>query len=324
MKKQTRQFLKRTPFYDVYMWLCYQEGKRFPIFKTKRKFRSRYREKLDLNHPQTFPEKINWLKLFYYPNAPLAIQAGDKWGLQTFLKERGLSQLAAPILHAYDAVEEIKWEALPKKFVIKKSNASSFNLIITNKAQTDEKKVKKRVAKWMRLPFGYMTGEYHYEKMHPKIIIEAFIENIGNEWRVFCVNGKPELVQVLHIEGDYDTRAKVGYMGHVDPGYTHIDLEGKILELHHRDATSIRIGDTFELPPDFSEMIEFAKILAKDFPFVRVDFFHADGKLILGELTFTPGNGFSVFGEATYGRLSDKLILPTTGDVNMNKEAMNK
>jgi len=307
------------------MWLCCQEGKKFPIFKVKRKFKKRYGQKPNLNNPQTFPEKMNWLKLFYYPNDPLAIQAGDKWGLHTFLKARDLSQLAAPILHVYDSVEEIQWESLPEKFVIKKSNASNFNLIITNKKKANEKKVKRRVNRWMKTPFGYMTGEYHYEKMQPKIIIEKFIENIGKEWRIFCINGNPELLQVLHIVSEYHTNASVGFLGHIEPEYTHIDLDGKILEVHHRDDVENvekkrSIGETLELPHDFPQMLEFATVLAKDFPFVRVDFFHADGKLILGELTFTPGNGFSILGESIYGRLNAKLILPN----NIIKEARKK
>jgi len=45
-------------------------------------------------------------------------------------------------------------------------------------------------------------------------------------------------------------------------------------------------------PKNYDKMVEFAEKLSRDIPFVRVDFYEADGHLYFGELTLHPGSGF--------------------------------
>ena len=311
MRGNVKQLLKRTILYRVYRWILQQEGKRFPVLKAKREYKKVFQRKLNLNNPQFFTEKVNWLKLFYYPNDPLAILAGDKWGLHTFLKEKGLSKISSPILYVFDSVEEICWESLPDKFVVKKSNASAFNIVVRDKKGADETEIMNTVKRWMKTPFGYQTGEHHYEKMQPKIIIERFIENVGKEWRLLCINGKPEILMTVHWDEDNQTNTKVG---HLERGLIYSDLEGVILDVRDHGIDEVKksyaIRERLELPIDLPEMIELSKVLSEDFPFVRVDFFHGEGRLILGELTFTPANGFGQYIQSIEGGLGEKLILP--------------
>jgi hypothetical protein len=213
-------------------WVSIQEGKWFPVHKAKRRYKKAFGKPLNLDNPQALTEKINWLKLFYFPNDPLTILAGDKWGKHMFLKEKGLSRLASPILYAFDSVDEICWETLPNKFVIKKSNASGFNITITDKNKADERKVIKQMKRYMKIPFGYLLGNICNEKMQPKIIIEKYIEDIDKEWRLFCVNGKPEVLLMVHwIEGD-KTHVK---KGHLERGRIFTNLEGEILDIMDDD-----------------------------------------------------------------------------------------
>ena len=46
--------------------------------------------------------------------------------------------------------------------------------------------------------------------------------------------------------------------------------------------------DKFPRPECLEEMLSYAEILSKPFPFVRVDFYEVDGHVYFGELTFTP------------------------------------
>lgn len=65
------------------------------------------------------------------------------------------------------------------------------------------------------------------------------------------------------------------------------------------------------MPDSLSQMVEYAKVLSKPFPFVRVDFYDIDGKPLLGELTFTPyGNMINYFKDEVLNNLGRKLSLP--------------
>jgi hypothetical protein len=311
MLRKIKQLLKKTIVYSCYQWGLGQEGKWFPAFKAKREYKKKFRKELNLVNPQTLTEKINWLKLYYYPKDSLAILAGDKWGLQTFLRERGLSELAPPILHVYDSVEDICWELLPDKFVIKKSNASGYNIVITDKKEADYETVKHTIAGWMKTPFGYFSGEHHYEKMQPKIVIEKYMKNIGKEWRIWCVVGKPEILTAIHWSDDDETDVKIG---HSERGQIFSNLKGEIIDVLDYGIEEVKrkytIGGMLELPSDFDKMIELSKILSKDFPFVRVDFYHGEDRLVLGELTFTPLSGFGQYAQSIEEGLGRKLELP--------------
>ena len=310
-----KQLLKRTILFEAYKKFCIWEGRHYPVLQAKRMFRMYFKRILDLNNPQLFAEKIIWLKLFYFPKDSLTVLAGDKYGLRQYLDKKELSHLKAPIIGTYDSVGEINWKTLPNKFVIKKSNASGYNIVVTDKNKVSEKDVKRKIGKWMNTPFGYLTGQHHYEKMRPKIVVEEFIEEIGKEWRILCFNGRPEIVQMVHWLGEYDGSV---HGGHLESGLVFADLEGKIVgiakSINHSINQSInqryKVGDNIDLPSDFKTMVETAVLIAKDFPFVRVDFFHGGGKLILSELTFTPANGYGRYGDSLQRSLGEKLTLP--------------
>ena len=310
MIRVVKQLLKKILPYKVYIWFVCQEGKRFPVQKAKRKYKIVFQKKLNLDNPQTFTEKVNWLKLFYYPYDSLTILAGDKWGLHLFLKERGLSEVSSPILYVFDSVEEICWESLPEKFVIKKSNASAYNIIVTNKDKADEEKIKHTIKQWMNTPYGYLTGECHYEKMQPKIVFERFIEGI-EEWRLFCLNGRVQMIQIMHALREPGKEVKEGRAEVVS---IYFDLEGTVIgtlgSRYKEFSIHYPVGGKIQLPDYFDQMSEIATAVAKDFPFVRVDVSYGEGRLFLGELTFTPANGYGIYTPSIQKKLGEKLILP--------------
>ena len=49
------------------------------------------------------------------------------------------------------------------------------------------------------------------------------------------------------------------------------------------------------MPQHLDEMVEMAKRLSKNIPFVRVDFYEIDGNVYFGELTFYPAGGMGIF-----------------------------
>ena len=64
-------------------------------------------------------------------------------------------------------------------------------------------------------------------------------------------------------------------------------------------------------PKNYEKMLELAEVLSKESPFVRVDFYEADGKIYFGELTFFPGSGMEAFQPEEWDyKLGDWITLP--------------
>ncbi|MBO0442882.1 ATP-grasp fold amidoligase family protein [Vagococcus fluvialis] len=289
--------------------LCYQY---FPVTMLKFFFKKMFGKKLDLNNPTIYSEKIQWLK-FYYTNDKLAILSGDKAGLHQYLEEKDLQFLLVPLIGIYDSVQEIEWDKLPTKFVIKKSNSSGMNLIVSNKKEMDKKLALNTIDEWMKKEFGVIGAEKHYEKMIPKIVIEDYMEGISTDSKILFLNGIPRLLQINHwLDED-----KENYSGHRATIRTFTDMNGRIRCVAPDEGVKFKDipvefheGNYISLPKDFEIMVESGKKIAKDFPLVRVDYFHSNEKLYIGELTFTPGSGFEPLNEDLQIELGSLLSLP--------------
>lgn len=272
-------------------------------------FKKTFGYELNLDEPRTFTEKINYLKL-YYANDEQAILAGDKIGLHDFLKKKQVVDLTVPILAVANSVKEIRWEKLPNQFVIKKSNASRMNLIVKNFTKMSLKEIKKILIKWEKQPFGLTTAEPHYSKMPSRFIIEEYLPNIDRDWKIFFCNGEPCMVEAYL----WDEQEKM--IGHRKTVYITTDLQGKVLQIDADEELLTESNSEYEalryidLPVQFDQMIEYGRILAAEFPFVRVDFFINDDRLFLGELTFTPAAGLDNYSEEIERWLGKKIRLP--------------
>jgi len=64
-------------------------------------------------------------------------------------------------------------------------------------------------------------------------------------------------------------------------------------------------------PAQLQEMLSVARSLSDGIPYVRVDLYNIDGRIIFGEMTFTPGSGFKNIQPPEYDHLwGQELILP--------------
>ena len=250
------------------------------IMATKYIFKKTTRKKLNLNNPQTFNEKIQWLKLKW--NNPMVISCADKYEVRKYVKDQGLEHILNELYYVYDNVDDLRWEVLPDKFALKLTNGSGTNLISDDKNKLQKSEVINILNTWMKTDFGKEFVEIHYSKMKSRVICEKYLETeqgfLPNDYKIFCFNGTPKML----------------YVGIIENGYTHktfYDLEWNkmnILKGEHK------ILD-FERPKSLNEMIHYATILSKPFPFVRVDFFDIDGKPVFGEMTFTPTGGLATY-----------------------------
>lgn len=244
---------------------------------------------LNLDNPKTIQDKINWLKL--YDSTPLKTKCADKILVHDYCKEKVGIDLCIPILKIYNNVNEINWTELPNAFVIKCNHGSGMNIIVKDKSKLDIKDTEAKLTRFMKDDFAFHVGyEMHYHDIPHKIFVEEYKEDESQknslfDYKFWCFNGEPKLYTIND-----------GY-GHGDIIY--YDMDDKIIDPYCLNKPGLQ----YKKPVNFEKMVEYSKILSKDFKFVRVDFYEVSEKLYLGELTFTPGAGFFKYKKEEYNKV---------------------
>ena len=233
----------------------------------------------NLSNPKELQEKLIWLS--YNSDTSKWSQLADKYEVRKYIKDRGLEEYLIPILGIYDKPEDINFSILPDNFVIKSTNGSGQIIIVDNKEKKKPEVLRKTIKGWFKKPYGLSSGEPHYLKVPPRIIIEEFIRmsdgTIPIDYKFYCFNGKVDSCLVLSgrdIESDsYNINLKNPFSWEEIPD---------AIEKPYLSKTSLG------KPENLDKMIEIASLLSKDFKFVRVDLYNVNGKIYFGELTFTP------------------------------------
>ena len=253
------------------------------------------KKRLNFENPQTFNEKLQWLKLYYYPFNRTVIQCADKYAVREYIERKGYGNLLVPLVGYWENAKSIEWEALPDRFVLKCNHGCAYNIVCNDKSKLDINKTTTQLNKWMKEDFGAFNIELHYSKIKPHIITcEEFLGDNITDYKFFCFNGEPKFIYVSN-DLVHDRQAQIGFFY----------LDGKKMPLKREDYTDI---PSVELPSFFNEMLGVAKDLCKDFPFVRVDFFLANGRYYFAELTFTPSACMMPFNPDKYDLEWGKLL----------------
>ncbi len=236
--------------------------------------------KLNLKNPRTFLEKLQWQK--YYGKIEEYSKYIDKYEARKYIEHVIGNKYLVPIVGVYDTVKEIPFNKLPVSFVIKATHGSDWNIIIKDKNKANWRDCCKKINKWLKTSYYKKTGEINYKNIKPRIIIEEYInEPSGNllDYKLWCFNGK---FQFIGIHGDRHIKAKAMLL----------DADWNLLPICYPEIAK---WEQIPLrPKKLPELIELAEKLSAIFAFVRVDFYCIDDKIIFGELTFTPGNGFNI------------------------------
>lgn len=232
----------------------------------------------DLENPKTFNEKLMWLKLNTYAKDPLVSQCSDKYAVREYVEQCGLGHTLNELIGVWDRAADIGWDRLPNRFAIKCNHGCGYNLICQDKSAFDTKKAAAQLDAWMKDDFWKEYAEVHYRTIPKKIICEKYLEGkkdaLPVDYKIYCFHGKPVYIGNF-IERDIVT-------DDILRGY--FDLDWKPSDVFRYEMQP----ELFERPKSLEQMLEYAEILAKPFPFVRVDFYEVDGKIYFGELTFTP------------------------------------
>ena len=252
-------------------------------------------KKLNLENPRTFNEKLQWMKLYYYPNNPLVIQCADKYAVRKYIEDKGYGDLLVPLVGHWKQADNIEWDQLPNKFVLKCNHGCAYNLLCGDKLTFDMKAAEKQLNTWMKEDFGAFNIEIHYSKIIPHLITcEEYLGDNITDYKFFCFNGEPKFIYVSN-NLVHDIQSQIGFF----------NLDGSKMPLKREDYTDIA---KVELPDFFNEMLGVAKDLCKGFPFVRVDFFLANDRYYFAELTFTPSACMMPFNPDKYDMEWGKMI----------------
>lgn len=246
-------------------------------------FKSYMGHSLNLDNPETFNEKLQWLKL--YDRNPLYTKLVDKYKVREYISEKIGEKYLIPLLGVWDDSDNIDFDSLPNKFVLKCNHNSGLGMCIcTDNNKLDVKEVKKELRKGLNQDY-YLNGrEWPYKNVPRKIIAEKYMVNDSNsneftDYKFFCFNGYVDCVMVCLDRNSGDTK------------FYFFDKDWKLKRLNKRGKEAPK-DFTIPKPECIDEMFEIASKLSAGFPFVRVDLYQSYGKIYFGEMTFYPDSGF--------------------------------
>lgn len=238
---------------------------------------------IDIEHPHTYNEKIQWIKL--YDNQPIKAKLADKYAVRSYVAEKIGQQYLVPLLGIWNSFDEIDFSELPEQFILKCTHGSGMNMIVNNKSEMNYIQARQMFNQWMNMNYAYVSGfETHYADIIPQILAEKMlVTDEGDDlrdYKVFVFNGKVKLIQV-----DID-RQHIHRRNLYTPEWEYVPVS-----ILYPTAPDIII----DKPSCLNELIYFSETLAEGFIHVRVDFYILKEQIFFGELTFTHGSGIEKF-----------------------------
>ena len=238
----------------------------------------------DLKNPKRFTEWIQLYKMKY--RNPDMLKCVDKYSVREYIGNHIGSKYLVNLYQVCENANEIDFNLLPQRFVIKSTSGGNGDnvIVVKDKNTIDISYIISKVNSWRAKDYSKTSREWAYTEAvaHPRIIVEEYLENTStslDDYKFFCFEGK---FRYLSIDKDR-------YANHTRAFY---DQDLKFLPEVIGTAYQI-VEKAPELPSNINEMIHIAESLASRFPFVRVDLYNINGKIYFGELTFYPASGYS-------------------------------
>mgnify|MGYP001385186192 CR=1 FL=1 len=260
-----------------------------------------FHKRLNLKNPRAFTEKIQWLKLYFLKTE--FTNMVDKCSAKEIVKEKVGEDYVIPTIGFWERFEDIDFAHLPNKFVLKTTHGGGGSgiIICRDKKYFDKNKAKRILEKSMKTDIYKVLREWPYKNVRKGIIAEALVEQSDGQglldYKFFCFNGK---VKFFKVDFGRFTSHRANY-------YTR---EKKLLPwIESNFPPDPQINHHF--PENFDEMIAIAEKLSDNLPFLRVDLYNVNGKILFGEMTFYPASGMEEFKpNGVDVEIGDMLTLP--------------
>ena len=263
-------------------------------------YRGTVGKRLNLGDPQTFNEKLQWLKL--YDRKPEYTMMVDKYAVKEYVSCRIGSEYIIPTLGIWDNFDDIDFASLPNQFVLKCTHDSGGIVICKNKGAFDIKQAKKKMEESLKRDYYLYGREWPYKNVPRKIIAEQYMEDTETselrDYKFFCFGGKVKALFIATERQSVNEETKFDFF---DENYCHLPITNG-----HPNAKIIP-----EKPYNFEKMKVLAEKLSENIPHLRVDFYEVNGKIYFGELTFFQNSGFVPFEPTEWDlKFGEWIILP--------------
>lgn len=258
--------------------------------------------RLDWKHPKTFCEKIQWLKL--YNRDPLYSRLVDKYAVKDHVAKIIGDEYIIPTLGVWDKPEDIDFDALPERFVLKTTHGGGGGgvVICKDKSSLDKEAAIKKLDDSLKSDIYLLYREWPYKDVPRRIIAEQYMEDHGvntasclTDYKFFCFEGIPRYCQVIK---DRNTKETIDFF---DMEWNHQEFVGLNPVCGHASVVP-------ECPKNFELMKKMAMSLSKEIPFSRVDLYEIDERTYFGEITLFPASGIGRFEPDYYDKLLGKMI----------------
>ena len=293
MNKDTKKRIK----YAIAKWLSFVPDKLMICFR----YWLETGKKLNLKKPETFTEKLNWLKL--YNRNPLYIKLVDKYAVKKYVADIIGEEYVIPTLGVWEKPEDIDWDNLPNQFVMKCTHDSGGLVICRDKVKLDKDAAIKKLQQSLNYDYYIAGREWPYKSVPRRIIAEKFIEpepNVNDlpDYKWYCFNGEPKYCQVIQ---DRSRDEKIDFF---DTEWNHQEFIGLNPKARHADKLPSQ-------PENLSTHIKIARELSKDIPYARVDLYDVGKRIYFGEITLYPGCGFGTLDPEEWNyKLGSLITLP--------------
>lgn len=260
-------------------------------------------KELNLKDPSDYTEKLQWLKL--YDHNPRYTVMVDKYRVKQYVSECIGTEYVIPLLGVWDKYDDINFDMLPEKFVLKCTHDSGSYVICKDKKKLDKKATKKRINKYLKRNYFVCSREWPYKGIKPQVIAEPYLEDENDgelrDYKFFTFGGEPKVLYIAQGRGK--------------KGETVADFFD--MNLNHLPFTIDH--DMADVPPhppkNFELMKELARKLSEGTPQLRVDFYEVNGRVYFGEMTFFHCSGLTTFNPAEWNKIfGDWVILPEKKD----------
>ena len=265
-------------------------------------YRIKHHRKLNLKEPKRYTEKIQWYKLYY--RNPVMQQCADKYQVRRYVESKGLGHILNELYAAFASPEDICLDALPDEFVLKLSNGSGTNLIVSDKSKLNLEQVHQMFRDFEAQRGSSAGREWVYGGKQPSVIVaEELLKDPDRphgdlcDYKILCFGGNPEYVV-------YDTDRFTQHRRNI------YDTQWNDL---HISSDCPCIDAEIPKPETLDEMLEIARTLSADFPAARIDLYSIRGKVYFGEITFFPWSGYVNYEPDSFDfEMGSKFVLPKT------------
>lgn len=238
----------------------------------------------NLNEPATFSEKLQWIKLF--DHNPLYTTMVDKYLVKEYVASKIGKEYIIPTLGVWDSPENICWDFLPNQFVLKVTHDSGGLVICKDKSDIDIQSIKSILQSSLERNYYLHSREWPYKDVKRRIIAENFMVDSESadlcDFKIHCFNGEPKFILVCRDRHSSNGLTEDFY----DTGWNHMPIKRP----KHPNAET-----PMQKPAELDKMFQLARVLSKDVPFVRTDFYIVNHRVYFGELTFFPASGMTPF-----------------------------